>query len=139
MQATANEQTIRNIVQEVLTQLTSRGGVPAPKSSGSTGPDSRWGVFGTVDDAVAAAQKGFEKLSHASLEDRKKAISIVKQICDELHLQPRGADGEHSSTEGSSLFDISPLKRLGLTEVDCAKALHQGAVRLIALEKELRG
>jgi aldehyde dehydrogenase len=83
MQATANEQTIRNIVQEVLTQLTSRGGVAAPKSNGSTGPDSRWGVFGTVDEAVAAAQKGFEKLSHASLEDRKKAISIVKQICDE--------------------------------------------------------
>jgi hypothetical protein len=61
-----------------------------------------------------------------------------KTICEELHLQPRGADGEHSPTEGSSLFDISPLKRLGLTEVDCAKALHAGAVRLIALEKELR-
>jgi creatine kinase len=72
-------------------------------------------------------------LPHASKDPR------FKQICDELHLQPRGADGEHSSTEGSSLFDISPLKRLGLTEVDCAKALHAGATRLIALEKELRG
>jgi creatine kinase len=71
-------------------------------------------------------------LPHASKDPR------FKQICDELHLQPRGADGEHSSTEGSSLFDISPLKRLGLTEVDCAKALHAGATRLIALEKELR-
>jgi hypothetical protein len=71
-------------------------------------------------------------LPHASKDPRFKAI------CDELHLQPRGADGEHSSTEGASLFDISPLKRLGLTEVDCAKALHAGAVRLIALEKELR-
>ena len=82
MQATANEQTIRNIVQEVLTQLTKTNGA-AGKVNGSTGPDSRWGVFGTVDEAVAAAQKGFEILSHASLEDRKKAISIVKQICDE--------------------------------------------------------
>ena len=72
-------------------------------------------------------------LPHASKDPR------FKQICDELHLQPRGADGEHSSTDGASLFDISPLKRLGLTEVDCAKALHQGAVRLIALEKELAG
>ena len=70
-------------------------------------------------------------LPHASKDFR------FKQICDELHLQPRGADGEHSSTEGKSLFDISPLKRLGLTEVDCAKALHQGATRLIALEREL--
>ena len=82
MQATANEQTIRNIVQEVLTQLTARTG-GAPASNSSAGPDTRWGVFSTVDEAVAAAQKGFEKLSHASLEDRKKAISIVKQICDE--------------------------------------------------------
>ncbi len=82
MQATANEQTIRNIVQEVLTQLTARTG-GAPASNGSTGPDQRWGVFNTVDEAVTAAQKGFEKLSRASLEDRKKAISIVKQICDE--------------------------------------------------------
>ena len=62
-----------------------------------------------------------------------------KAICDELHLQPRGADGEHSGENDMGLFDISPLKRLGLTEVDCAKALHAGAVRLIALEKELRG
>jgi hypothetical protein len=61
-----------------------------------------------------------------------------KAICDELHLQPRGADGEHSEANDIGLFDISPLKRLGLTEVDCAKALHEGAVRLIALEKELR-
>ena len=61
-----------------------------------------------------------------------------KAICEELHLQPRGADGEHSEVNDYGLFDISPLKRLGLTEVDCAKALHAGAVRLIALEKELR-
>ncbi len=72
-------------------------------------------------------------LPHACKDPR------FQQICDELHLQPRGADGEHSSTDGKSLFDISPLKRLGLTEVDCAKALHAGATRLIALEKELRG
>ena len=82
MQATANEQTIRNIVQEVLTQLTTRNGVAA-KVNGSTGPDTRWGVFNTVDEAVEAAQKGFEKLSRASLDDRKVAIDIVKRICDE--------------------------------------------------------
>ena len=84
MQATANEQTIRTIVQEVLTQLTTRNGAGA-KVNGSAGPspDTRWGVFNTVDDAVEAAQMGFEKLSRASLEDRKTAINIVKQICDE--------------------------------------------------------
>ena len=82
VQATANEQTIRNIVQEVLTQLTTRNG-SAARVNGSSGPDTRWGVFSTVDEAVEAATKGFEKLSRASLDDRKSAINIVKQICDE--------------------------------------------------------
>jgi hypothetical protein len=71
------------------------------------------------------------KIPHASKDPRFKAI------CEELHLQPRGADGEHSTADGG-LFDISPLKRLGLTEVQCAQALHEGAVRLIALERELK-
>ena len=78
MNATANEQTIRSIVQEVLTQLTARTG-PAAGSSA----DQRWGVFNTVDEAVAAAQKSFEQLSRTSMDARKKAIAIVKQICDE--------------------------------------------------------
>jgi len=82
VQATANEQTIRNIVQEVLTQLTSRPGVGSG-NNGASGPDTRWGVFNTVDEAVEAAQKGFEKLTRATLEQRKTAIDIVKRICDE--------------------------------------------------------
>ena len=62
----------------------------------------------------------------------------MKAICDELYLQPRGAHGEHSEAGAGGVFDISPYKRLGLTEVECAQALHQGASRLIALEKELQ-
>lgn len=77
IQATT-EQTIRQVVQEVLTQLSGRsGGI----SNGS--PSQKWGVYDTVDEAVNAAQKGFEKLSRASLEQRKTAIEIVKRICDE--------------------------------------------------------
>lgn len=62
-----------------------------------------------------------------------------KQICDELGLQPRGIHGEHSEAGAfGGVYDISPLKRLGWTEVDCAKQLHKGVVQLIALEKELQ-
>lgn len=75
MQAT--EQTIRQVVQEVLTQLVARTG------SGSSPSTNNWGVFDTVDEAVSAAQKGFEKLSRASLDQRRTAIDIVKRICDE--------------------------------------------------------
>ena len=74
MQST--EQTIRQVVQEVLTQLAGRHG-----NANTTG--NRWGVFDSVDEAVAAAQKGFEQLTRASLEQRKTAINIVKRMCDE--------------------------------------------------------
>ena len=73
----ATEQTIRQVVQEVLSQLTGRAAA-APVAS------SRWGVFDNVDDAVAAAQQGFEQLTRASLEQRRTAIDIVKRICEEI-------------------------------------------------------
>ncbi len=78
----ATEQTIRQVVQEVLTQLSARGAGQVTAARVSQGPDQRWGVFDTVDDAVKAAQEAFEKLSRASLDDRRKAIEIVKTICD---------------------------------------------------------
>ena len=77
MQA-ATEQAIRQVVQEVLSQLSTRG-VAAGHGNGA---GNSWGVFDTVDEAVKSAQAGFEQLSRASLEDRRKAIDIVKQICD---------------------------------------------------------
>ena len=52
----ANEQAIRQVVQEVLAQLGS-----AEEHAGSNGhANGDWGVFRTVDDAVAAAEQGFE-------------------------------------------------------------------------------
>ena len=77
MQAT--EQAVRQIVQEVLTQISSGGGNGAPVN----GAAGNWGVFNDVDQAVKAAQAGFEQLSRASMEDRAKAIDIVKTMCDE--------------------------------------------------------
>jgi aldehyde dehydrogenase len=72
----ATENTIRQVVEEVLTQLArSRGG------GSQSAHTEHWGVFDTVDDAVTAAQGGFEQLRRASLEDRRTAIELVKQIC----------------------------------------------------------
>jgi aldehyde dehydrogenase len=79
----STEQTIRQVVQEVLVQLASKGSSGSRMAGASGVPDSRWGVFDTVDEAVEAAQKGFEKLVRAPLEHRKTAIDIVKRICDE--------------------------------------------------------
>lgn len=74
----ASEQAIRQVVQEVLAQLGSRGG-----ATNAVNGSSNWGVHQTVDAAVAAAQSGFEQLKAASLETRAKAIECVRQICDE--------------------------------------------------------
>ena len=73
----ANAETIRSVVQEVLAQLGK-----APKS---TAPqrDGDMGVFQSVDQAVAAANEGFKKLSDSPLAARKTVIEIVRRICDE--------------------------------------------------------
>ena len=52
MQAT--EEAIRSVVQEVLSQLNNRGGY----GSAPAGGDGDWGVFNSVDQAVAAATAG---------------------------------------------------------------------------------
>src|SRR6185503_21291962 len=75
MQASA--EAIRQVVQEVLAQLGK-----APKQS-SAPVDGDWGVFQSVDQAVAAATEGFHKLSESPLAARQKAIECVRQICDE--------------------------------------------------------
>jgi aldehyde dehydrogenase len=77
----ANEQAIRQVVQEVLAQLGRRGGTASQTGNGHANGD--WGVFRTVDDAVNAATAGFEKLRNASLENRAKAVACVYRICDE--------------------------------------------------------
>lgn len=77
----ANEQAIRQVVQEVLAQLGKRGSGAAAHSNGHANGD--WGVFRTVDDAVAAATSAFEKFRDVSMENRAKAIACVYRICDE--------------------------------------------------------
>lgn len=80
MQTTEEE--IKSVVQAVLAQMTN------PGSNGSSAPASNnghenWGVFNSVDDAVAAAHAGYLQLREASMEDRGKAIELVKSICEE--------------------------------------------------------
>src|SRR5580704_15041848 len=76
----ANEQAIRQVVQEVLAQLGKRGGAPHASNGHANGD---WGVFRTVDDAVAAATQGFERFRDVSMENRAKAIACVYRICDQ--------------------------------------------------------
>jgi len=70
----ANETLIRNVVEEVLSQLQTAG----PVSSGSYA--GRHGIFHNVDEAVAAANEAFEQLSERTIEDRKRIIDHVRRI-----------------------------------------------------------
>ncbi len=77
MQAT--EQTIRTVIQEVLAQL---GKSPYVPTSGSN-RQGAWGVFPTVDQAVAAANESFQVMQRRPIADRVKAIECVRKITAE--------------------------------------------------------
>ncbi len=97
------EQTIRNVVEEVLAELgknrdrgtalrrqPSTNGIPVmtatnghqPRANGhqSGGPD---GVFSCVDGAVAAAKDAFGQLQRKSIADRNRIVQIVKEMCEQ--------------------------------------------------------
>jgi len=70
----ANEQAIRQVVEEVLSQLGKRGRGPV-----STQPKSGdWGVFPTVDQAADAAEAAFQKLRDSSIQKRAQPLSEVR-------------------------------------------------------------
>ena len=102
-----NETAIRNVVEQVLTQLgkspagatsalapaqTNGHGIPVVSAASPTTHFSPatphrtagdWGVFQSVDEAVAAADDAFRQLQNKSLADRVTAVQIVKDICEQ--------------------------------------------------------
>ncbi|MCH2202295.1 MAG: aldehyde dehydrogenase EutE [Fuerstiella sp.] len=80
----ATEHAIRQVVQEVLSQLSHTGGANGSTELRQNGVSvGNQGVFDDVDSAVTAAQRAFEQLSESSIETRRVAIDIVKRICEE--------------------------------------------------------
>ena len=73
---TASADTIRQVVQEVLSQLGK-----SSKSLAGSQRNGDWGVFQTVDQAVAAATDGFEKFSDAPLAHAPGDRSSSSTIC----------------------------------------------------------
>lgn len=97
----ANENAIRAVVEEVLAELgksprqvngnsSDPNGIPVVKNgtsfsntaaNGYSGGSGNWGVFESVDQAVAAANAAFKQLQSKSVADRCKIIQIVKDMC----------------------------------------------------------
>lgn len=77
------EDLIRNLVQQVLSQM---GGEVAPangKASASARPSGQLGVYPTADAAVSAANAAFELFRTRPFGDRKKAVDCIRKICVE--------------------------------------------------------
>ena len=51
-------------------------------------------------------------------------LEPLKHECIALGLAVRGAGGEHSDAGDGGLVDISPVARLGVTEIDIMRCLY---------------
>ena len=87
-----DENLVRQVVSQVVREVTSAqptnhqpqgthaASIPTPVTGVRSGIN-RWGVFNNVDQAVSAARIAFEQLSKKTIEDRKLATDIVRNIC----------------------------------------------------------
>jgi aldehyde dehydrogenase len=73
------EDLIRNVVQEVLSQMGTGAGLTNGKAHTRSG--GNLGVFSTVDDAVTAAAAAFQEFQGRPVADRAKAVECIRSIC----------------------------------------------------------
>lgn len=113
-----DEQTIRNVVAQVLSEV---GPMPpamsdAQVSSGvaSAGGTAtgRHGIFSDAPSAVAAARTAFEQFRSRPLADRKRAISIIRQIAIDSCVELGTMEMEETKI-GRLEHKIAKLKTLG--------------------------
>ena len=111
-----DENLIRNVIAEVLSQVGGPPPIPAeaarPFQNGQASSRGRHGIFNDADSAVTAARAAFEQLRERTKEDRKKIIDIIRQIsidqCEELGLMEMEETGI-----GRPEHKIEKLKTLG--------------------------
>ena len=77
------ERVVARVSSEVQGRVASRSAAPAVHTSSRTAPGrSSHGVFGSVADAIAAAEKSFDQLRDTTLELRGKMIEAMRRAAD---------------------------------------------------------
>jgi len=105
-----NETLVRNVVQEVVARLGGNGAA-LPVASGS-GYQGRFGMFSSVEEAVAAAGEAFERLSAMTLEDRRRIIGHIRRISIDQCVELGTMEMEETKI-GRLEHKIDKLKTLG--------------------------
>lgn len=62
--------------------------------------------------------------------------SKLDKVAEKYHLQVRGTSGEHTEAVGG-VYDISNKRRMGLTEYQAVKEMHDGILEIIKLESSM--
>lgn len=78
---TVNQDLVAEITREVVARLQAQ--LQATPSGGGSNSQIRDGVFPTVDAAVQGAATAQLKVGQLSLEERGKAVAIIKRMCEE--------------------------------------------------------
>ena len=107
-----DEATIRNVVQQVLSEVGNIPPLQAGDSSRSGSAFGQNGVFTCVDQAVAAANEAFEELSRRTIEDRKRIIDHIRRISIEQSVELGTMEMEETKI-GRLQHKIEKLRTLG--------------------------
>ncbi len=105
------ESLIRDVVQQVLSQMNGSAPACACHSSGSS-YTGRYGVFTSVNEAVDAATEAFEQLSERTIEDRKRIIDHIRRISIDQSVELGTMEMEETKI-GRLEHKIEKLKTLG--------------------------
>ncbi len=102
-----DETLIRSVVEQVLSRM---NGTVTPTSNGSH--QGRFGLFGDVPSAVAAAREAFERLSGMTIDDRRRIIGHIRRISIEQSVELGTMEMEETKI-GRLPHKIEKLKTLG--------------------------
>jgi aldehyde dehydrogenase len=103
-----SEDLIRSVVSQVLAEVRQQSG--AKPSAGRF--HGRYGLFDSVEEAVAAAREAFELLRTRPIEDRKRAIEHIRRISIDSAVELGTMEMEETKI-GRLPHKIEKLKTLG--------------------------
>ncbi len=94
----------------------------------------RYGHLTSCPTNLGAGMRASLHMRLPRLASSGQDLVRLKQRARELGLAVRGAGGEHSDAGEGGLVDISPIARLGVTEAEIMRRLHDGAAALWVME-----